>query len=553
MVDIHLNDNLFQFLSTSKFVLASGGSIETTDNGDLILAPNGSGSIVASSDISTSSSHLSLNPDTGYDVQCGSGLLVGDTSTTNEGTIRYNSGDFQGYTGSGWVSLTLELAEIALDDLSDVSTSGALQDDVLAYNSSSGTWSPATLDLSTTFLDLTDTPGSFTTGNAIYTTNGTPDAVIETTVVLTESTNTFNITKGTASLDIAAGSALDVNANLTVSGVSSINQNVTTTGTPTFSTVTATTFYGNLDTNVAAAGMTVSGTTIQADGTDGSIVINVTPKGTTGYVYVVSEGSYGLYASTSSTATNAHALHGYASYNGSVTNYGVQGIAAGATGIGIKGSSTKTGAVVNYGGYFEANGDNGVGAYGESPNIGIKGYATQTGAVTNYGGHFEAEGDTGYGIYAVSLSTGYSGYFDIGAFKVDSQGAITLDADAASTFNVTGADLTLKTTTSGNINLTTPNSNMIVRSESLADDGTLDLPDASAGICTILVDDGEEYANFYWTTAGVVILVSNSANVVSSNTDTKFCIFDNGTQVRISNRLGSTKTVILNYHYTTSP
>lgn len=553
MVDIHLNDNLFQFLSTSKFVLASGGSIETTDNGDLTLAPNGSGSIVASSDISTSSSHLSLNPDTGYDVQCGSGLLVGDTSTTNEGTIRYNSGDFQGYTGSGWVSLTLELAEIALDDLSDVSTSGALQDDVLAYNSSSGTWSPATLDLSTTFLDLTDTPGSFTTGNAIYTTNGTPDAVIETTVVLTESTNTFNITKGTASLDIAAGSALDVNANLTVSGVSSINQNVTTTGTPTFSTVTATTFYGNLDTNVAAAGMTVSGTTIQADGTDGSIVINVTPKGTTGYVYVVSEGSYGLYASTSSTATNAHALHGYASYNGSVTNYGVQGIAAGATGIGIKGSSTKTGAVVNYGGYFEANGDNGVGAYGESPNIGIKGYATQTGAVTNYGGHFEAEGDTGYGIYAVSLSTGYSGYFDIGAFKVDSQGAITLDADAASTFNVTGADLTLKTTTSGNINLTTPNSNMIVRSESLADDGTLDLPDASAGICTILVDDGEEYANFYWTTAGVVILVSNSANVVSSNTDTKFCIFDNGTQVRISNRLGSTKTVILNYHYTTSP
>jgi hypothetical protein len=88
---------------------------------------------------------------------------------------------------------------------------------------------------------------------------------------------------------------------------------------------------------------------------------------------------------------------------------------------------------------------------------------------------------------------------------------------------------------------------------SLADDGTFDLPDVSAGFGTILVDDGEEFATFYWKTDGTVTLVANSSNVVSSNTDTKFCIFDNGTQVRVSNRLGAAKTVMFDYHFTTSP
>jgi len=44
---------------------------------------------------------------------------------------------------------------------------------------------------------------------------------------------------------------------------------------------TATTSYaGTFDTNVAAAGVTLSGTTIAADGTDANIDITMTPKGT---------------------------------------------------------------------------------------------------------------------------------------------------------------------------------------------------------------------------------------------------------------------------------
>lgn len=48
------------------------------------------------------------------------------------------------------------------------------------------------------------------------------------------------------------------------------------TDSPTLTTVNATTF----DTNVTAAGVTLSGTTLAADGTDSNITINITPKGT---------------------------------------------------------------------------------------------------------------------------------------------------------------------------------------------------------------------------------------------------------------------------------
>ena len=43
--------------------------------------------------------------------------------------------------------------------------------------------------------------------------------------------------------------------------------------------VTATTFLGGLDTNVAAAGLTVTGTTIAADGTNTNIDLTLTPQG----------------------------------------------------------------------------------------------------------------------------------------------------------------------------------------------------------------------------------------------------------------------------------
>lgn len=70
-----------------------------------------------------------------------------------------------------------------------------------------------------TFLELTDTPSSYTANGAIYIADNSNGEVDESTVILAEGTNTFSFTKGTAVLDIAAGATLNIDANLTVSNV----------------------------------------------------------------------------------------------------------------------------------------------------------------------------------------------------------------------------------------------------------------------------------------------------------------------------------------------
>ena len=88
---------------------------------------------------------------------------------------------------------------------------------------------------------------------------------------------------------------------------------------------------------------------------------------------------------------------------------------------------------------------------------------------------------------------------------------------------------------------------------SLSDDASFDLPTSSAGYGFFMVDDGEEYMQIVWKVDGTVQLVAHSTNVDNADTDGYFCAFDNGSAVRIRNRLGSAKTVTFDYHYTTSP
>jgi trimeric autotransporter adhesin len=175
------------------------------------------------------------------------------------------------------------------------------------------------------FIDLSDTPNSYSNVGALYNVNATSDGIDETEVILTEGTNTFNIAKGTASLDIAAGAELDIDQNFTVNGYattitgydqsntlymyeslsigngysgtltfsagskiltvednSNVDQDLTTDSTTVqFDTLTTTTTKATtFDTNVAAAGVTLVGTTLSADGTDANIDISITPKGT---------------------------------------------------------------------------------------------------------------------------------------------------------------------------------------------------------------------------------------------------------------------------------
>lgn len=87
-------------------------------------------------------------------------------------------------------------------------------------------------------------------------------------------------------------------------------------------------------------------------------------------------------------------------------------------------------------------------------------------------------------------------------------------------------------------------------SDYLSDDEELDIP-VSAGWGEIFIGDNEERARFSWTAAGAVTLTetAGTGSVVNSNTDTKFCIFQNATHVTIKNRLGSEKLVKYRLNY----
>jgi hypothetical protein len=88
----------------------------------------------------------------------------------------------------------------------------------------------------------------------------------------------------------------------------------------------------------------------------------------------------------------------------------------------------------------------------------------------------------------------------------------------------------------------------------LADDGSFDLPDSTAGIGTFFVGDGEEYGYITWDSNGVVTITNGSANFKSTDTGTgsgDFCIYDNGTKATVVNRMGAAKKVLFEYNYWT--
>jgi len=85
---------------------------------------------------------------------------------------------------------------------------------------------------------------------------------------------------------------------------------------------------------------------------------------------------------------------------------------------------------------------------------------------------------------------------------------------------------------------------------SVADEGSFNLPASSnGGWGFVQAGDGEEYAQFSYTSAGVVTLIANSTNVANSDSDTDLCVFDGGSVVTIKNRLGGAKAIKVIIHY----
>ena len=96
--------------------------------------------------------------------------------------------------------------------------------------------------------------------------------------VFNNGTNVVDVVTHLSSLTL--GSALPVASGGTGVTSSTGTGSVVLSDSPTLTTVNATTF----DTNVAAAGVTLTGTTLAADGTDANISITATPKGTGEFV-----------------------------------------------------------------------------------------------------------------------------------------------------------------------------------------------------------------------------------------------------------------------------
>ncbi len=84
----------------------------------------------------------------------------------------------------------------------------------------------------------------------------------------------------------------------------------------------------------------------------------------------------------------------------------------------------------------------------------------------------------------------------------------------------------------------------------VADDGEILLATGKAGWGFAMIGDNQEYAHFVFTAAGAVTLLTDvSGNVVNTDTDAKFCIYDAGSGIAIKNRLAAPLTIMIDVKY----
>ena len=139
--------------------------------------------------------------------------ILGGTSITILGTSVILDGTISVAAGH-----TLALPNgTTVNEFSIDGTLGGNSDDAIPTEKAVKTYVDTQILTKDTFLELTDTPSSYTANGAIYVADNSNSEVDESAVILAEGTNTFSLTKGTASLDIAGGAALNIDANLTVS------------------------------------------------------------------------------------------------------------------------------------------------------------------------------------------------------------------------------------------------------------------------------------------------------------------------------------------------
>lgn len=211
----------------------NGNTITTLDtNGNLVLAPNGAGAVLISK----------------VSILGGSLSGITDLAIADGGT---------GASDAAGARTNLGLGSLALQNANAVNITGG----TISGATFTGTITGVTLLTATTLTATAVNGGNLSlSGNSLISTNTDGNITFQPN-------GTGKVVIGLMELSAASivGTFTDGDINITPNGLGSL---VTTT-------VKATTF----DTNVAAAGVTLAGTTLAADGTDVDIDINITPKG----------------------------------------------------------------------------------------------------------------------------------------------------------------------------------------------------------------------------------------------------------------------------------
>ena len=94
--------------------------------------------------------------------------------------------------------------------------------------------------------------------------------------------------------------------------------------------------------------------------------------------------------------------------------------------------------------------------------------------------------------------------------------------------------------------------NLNASSSAIADEATLAAPAGIVGRGWVSVCSATAvvaWADFTFNADGTVALLTNSANVISTDSDTYFCIIDAGSGIAFKNRLGAKYTVKYRLEY----
>lgn len=273
-----------------------GNTISTNNaNGDLFLTPNGSGSVVIAK----------------VGILGGSVVGITDLAIADGGT---------GASDVASARTNLGLGTMAVQNASAVTITGG----TISGITFSGSITGAVLLDGTTVTGVTVNGGNLRlNGNTLSAVNANGSITIAP-----DGTGVTNIGN------------LSFNANLIASTDANGNINITPNGTGVV--VVPTIYATTLDTNVAAAGVTLAGTTLAADGTDADIDINITPKGTGSVVVSKADVNGGTVDATTVGATTPAAVTGT-----DVLATASVGYATGAGGTVTQITSKSTGVTIN--------------------------------------------------------------------------------------------------------------------------------------------------------------------------------------------------------------